>query len=125
MSLDIGFPNILDQSQARTGSNILIHGGCSSVGCFAMTNPVSEEIHQLTMAAIDAGEDIVPVHVLPFRMNDLNMASQEPSPWMPFWNNLKEGYDVFERTKAAARRQRLQRPLYLPRNACRRVRGPD
>ena len=99
VSLDIGYPNILDQSQARTGSNILIHGGCSSIGCFAMTNPVSDEIHQLTMAAIDAGEDIVPVHILPFRMTDLNMAVQEKSPWMPFWNNLKEGYDMFERTK--------------------------
>ena len=99
MSLDIGYPNILDQSQARTGSNILIHGGCSSIGCFAMTNPVSDEIHQLTMAAIDAGENIVPVHILPFRMTDPNMAVQEKSPWMPFWNNLKEGYDMFERTK--------------------------
>ncbi len=99
VSLDIGFPNILDQSQARTGSDILIHGGCSSVGCFAMTNPVSDEIHQLTMAALDAGEEIVPVEVLPFRMTDENMAAQIASPWRPFWNNLKEGYDLFERTK--------------------------
>ncbi len=99
VSLDIGFPNILDQSQARTGSDILIHGGCSSVGCFAMTNPVSEEIHQLTMAAIDAGEAMVPVHILPFRMTDQNMVAQDASPWKPFWNNLKEGFDVFERTK--------------------------
>lgn len=99
VSIDIGYPNILDQSQARTGSDILIHGGCSSVGCFAMTNPVSEEIHQLTLAAIDAGEDLVPVYVLPFRMTDQNMVAQAASPWKPFWNNLKEGYDLFERTK--------------------------
>ncbi|MET1047086.1 MAG: murein L,D-transpeptidase family protein [Hyphomicrobium sp.] len=99
ISIDIGFPNILDQSQARTGSDILIHGGCSSVGCFAMTNPVSEEIHQLTLAAIDAGEELVPVHVLPFRMTSENMIAQDASPWKPFWNNLKEGYDLFERTK--------------------------
>jgi len=116
VSLDIGYPNILDQSQARTGSNILIHGGCSSIGCFAMTNPVSDEIHQLTMAAIDAGENIVPVHILPFRMTDLNMAVQEKSPWMPFWNNLKEGYDMFERTK---------RPPAVPAHALpRRFAGP-
>ena len=78
-SLDIGFPNILDQSQARTGSSILIHGGCSSIGCFAMTNPVSDEIHQVTVAAIESGEQIVPVHVFPFRMTDKNMAAQESS----------------------------------------------
>jgi murein L,D-transpeptidase YafK len=98
-SLDLGFPNVLDQSQARTGSSILIHGGCSSVGCFAMTNPVSDEIHQLTVAAIDAGEQFVPVHVFPFRMTDKTIAAQSSSPWKAFWNNLKEGYDVFERTK--------------------------
>jgi murein L,D-transpeptidase YafK len=99
ISIDIGFPNILDQSQARTGSDILIHGGCSSVGCFAMTNPVSEEIHQLTLAAIDAGEELVPVEVFPFRMTNENMIAQSASPWKAFWNNLKEGYDLFERTR--------------------------
>ena len=98
-SLDIGFPNVLDQSQARTGSDILIHGGCSSVGCFAMTNPVLDEIHGLTMAAIDAGETFVPVHILPFRMTDENMKAQLSSPWFAFWQNMKEGYDLFERTK--------------------------
>jgi murein L,D-transpeptidase YafK len=98
-SLDIGYPNILDQSQARTGSMILIHGGCSSIGCFAMTNPVSDEIHQLTVAAMDAGERIVPVHIYPFRMTDKAMAAQSSSPWIAYWNNLKEGYDMFERTK--------------------------
>lgn len=98
ISIDIGYPNVLDQSQARTGSDILIHGGCSSIGCFAMTNPVSEEIHQLTLAAIDAGETLVPVHVLPFRMTNENMIAQSGSPWKSFWNNLKDGYDLFERT---------------------------
>jgi len=98
-SLDIGFPNILDQSQARTGSSILIHGGCSSIGCFAMTNPVSDEIHQMTVAAMEAGEQIVPVHIYPFRMTDENAAAHSSSPWSAYWNNLKEGYDMFERTK--------------------------
>lgn len=98
-SLDLGFPNILDQSQARTGSSILVHGGCSSIGCFAMTNPVSDEIHQMTLAAMDGGEQIVPVHVFPFRMTDKNLAAQDASPWKAFWTNLKEGYDLFEQTK--------------------------
>jgi murein L,D-transpeptidase YafK len=99
ISIDVGYPNILDQSQARTGSDILIHGGCSSIGCFAMTNPVSEEIHQLTIAAIDAGQPLVPVQILPFRMTTENMIAQDASPWKSFWTNLKEGYDLFEQTK--------------------------
>jgi murein L,D-transpeptidase YafK len=98
-SLDIGYPNVLEQSQARTGSMILIHGGCSSIGCFAMTNPVSDEIHQLTVAAMDAGERIVPVHIYPFRMTDTQMAQRSESPWKAYWTNLKEGYDLFERSK--------------------------
>ena len=97
-SLNIGFPNILDQSQARTGSNILIHGGCSSVGCFAMTNPVMDEIHLLTESAIDGGQEHVPVQVYPFRMTDQNMQANASSPWMNFWANMKEGYDAFEKT---------------------------
>jgi murein L,D-transpeptidase YafK len=78
---------------------ILIHGGCSSIGCFAMTNPVSDEIHQLTLAAMDAGEQIVPVHIYPFRMTDAHMAERSESPWKAYWTNLKEGYDLFERSK--------------------------
>ncbi|WP_246317209.1 L,D-transpeptidase family protein [Hyphomicrobium methylovorum] len=97
-SLNIGYPNILDQSQARTGSDILIHGGCSSIGCFAMTNPVSDEIHDLTTAAVNSGQQIVPLHILPFRMTELNMAAHDASPWKAFWTNLKEGSDLFERT---------------------------
>lgn len=96
-SLDLGFPNIFDQSQARTGSDILVHGGCSSVGCFAMTNPVMDEIHLLTTAAIEAGQPEVPVQVLPFRMTDENMKANANSPWAAFWTNLKEGSDYFER----------------------------
>src|SRR5262249_17473826 len=39
-SLNIGFPNSFDRAYGRTGSYILVHGGCSSIGCFAMTNAV-------------------------------------------------------------------------------------
>lgn len=99
VSIDIGFPNILDQLQARTGSDILIHGGCSSIGCFAMTNPVMDEIHQLTIAAIEAGQQEVPVAVFPFRMNNANMTANLNSPWMVYWSILKQGYDIFERTQ--------------------------
>jgi murein L,D-transpeptidase YafK len=100
-SLNIGFPNILDQSLARTGSDILIHGGCSSVGCFAMTNPVMDEIQTLTEAALDSGEDHVPVHVYPFRLTAENMTAHADSPWLNFWQNMKAGYDAFEQSHKA------------------------
>lgn len=98
-ALNLGFPNVFDHSLARTGDNILIHGGCSSVGCFAMTNPVMDEIHNLTTAAIEGGQEYVPVHVFPFRMTEENMKANANSPWAGFWANLKQGYDAFEKTR--------------------------
>lgn len=98
-SLLINFPNILDQAEARTGTDILIHGGCTSVGCFAMTNPVSDEIHRLTTAALDAGQEYVPIHIFPFRMTEENMRTHQSAAWQGFWANLKEGFDAFEKTK--------------------------
>lgn len=98
-SLNLGFPNIFDKAQARTGSYILVHGGCSSVGCFAMTNPVIDEIFRLTQAAIIKGQQHVPVHVFPFRMTEANLKKHDHADWRGFWQNLKQGYDAFEETR--------------------------
>jgi murein L,D-transpeptidase YafK len=97
-SLDIGYPNTFDKALGRTGSFILVHGGCTSVGCFAMTNPVIEEIFALSEAALAKGQERIPVHVFPFRMTQANMDAHADSPWNGFWSNLKEAYDAFERT---------------------------
>lgn len=98
-SLNLGFPNVYDKSLARTGSYILVHGGCSSVGCFAMTNPVIEEIYRLTQTAIIKGQQHIPVHVFPFRMTEANLKKHASSEWQGFWQNLKEGFDSFEETR--------------------------
>lgn len=99
-SLNLGFPNAFDKLNQRTGSYILVHGGCSSVGCFAMTNAVVTEIYDLVEQALKAGQEHVPVHVFPFRMTEANMQTYgRNSEWMPFWRNLKEGYDAFEQTR--------------------------
>lgn len=97
-SLNIGYPNSFDRAHGRTGSYILVHGGCSSAGCFAMTNAVMAEIFTLTEQALKAGQDRVDVHVFPFRMTDANLAQHAASPWHDFWLNLKEGYDAFQET---------------------------
>jgi murein L,D-transpeptidase YafK len=102
-SLNLGFPNAFDKSFSRTGSYILVHGACSSVGCFAMTNAVIEEIYNLTEASIKEGQEHVPVHVFPFRMTAANLEKHKSSPWIDFWSNLKQGHDAFERTRQAPR----------------------
>jgi murein L,D-transpeptidase YafK len=102
-SLDLGFPNALDQALNRTGSFILIHGGCSSVGCFAMTNTVTAEVYDLTEKALKGGQERVHVHVFPFRMTEANLAGYQNNPWIGFWRNLKQGYDAFEQTRLPPR----------------------
>jgi len=99
VAINLGFPNAYDSAHNRDGSYILMHGGCSSVGCFAMTNPVIGEIYALAKAAIRNGQRYIPVHVFPFRMTDEAMAAHESSPWRDFWVSLKAGYASFERTR--------------------------
>ena len=87
----------------RSGSHILIHGGCASIGCFAMTNAVSLEVFKLATDALDAGQPHIPVHVFPFRMTEENLAKYDEPRWQHFWRNLKEGYDLFNRTSRPPR----------------------
>jgi murein L,D-transpeptidase YafK len=98
-SLDLGYPNAFDRSHARTGSYVLLHGGCTSTGCFAMTDPAIEEIFSLSRAALRRGQRRIQVHVFPFRMTAENLAGHTDSYWQGFWANLKEAYDLFERTR--------------------------
>ena len=98
LSFDIGYPNAYDQFHQRTGSLIMIHGDQVSVGCFAMTDPVIEEIYLVVSTALERGQSEVPVHSFPFRMTEARMqqARTEDSPWLDFWENLREGHDLFE-----------------------------
>lgn len=98
-SLDIGYPNAFDRVHARTGSSILVHGGCTSTGCFAMTDRVMDEIFRLSRAALWNGQKRIALHIFPFRMTAENMAAHADSNWQGFWANLKDAYDVFERTR--------------------------
>ena len=102
-SLDLGFPNALDRAQSRTGSYILMHGGCRSIGCYAMTNPVMEEVYALSEQALRQGQDRIQVHVFPFRMTDANLSVFADHKWHDFWLGLREAYDLFEQTHTPPR----------------------
>ncbi len=97
-SFNIGFPNRYDRSHGRTGSYLMVHGGCVSIGCYAMTNDGIDEIYGLGKAALGKGQKRFPVHIFPFRMTEQNLALRQASEWIDFWQNLKEGYDIFEKT---------------------------
>jgi murein L,D-transpeptidase YafK len=114
-SFNLGFPNSFDRAHNRTGSFLMVHGGCSSVGCYAMTNPVIDEIWKLVTAAIERGQARIQVQVFPFRMTEENLSDRRSSPHAQFWADLKRGYDAFEserlppRVAVCARRYQFQR----------------
>lgn len=102
LAINVGYPNKYDQAHERSGSAIMIHGECSSSGCFAMTDPYIEEIYLLSEAALINGQDYFRVQIFPFRMTDANMQRHNKWRWYSFWENLKEGYDFFEQHKRPA-----------------------
>ena len=96
LSFNLGFPNAYDRAHGRTGSFLMVHGDCLSVGCYAMTNPGIEVIYGLVEAALGNGQTQVPVHIFPFRMSDENLARHRQNRWSGFWRELKPAYDQFE-----------------------------
>lgn len=98
LAINLGYPNAYDRTFGRTGSNIMIHGECSSRGCLAMTNDQIEEIYALARETLAGGNRSFQVQVYPFRMTAENFAAVQDSRNLEFWNNLKLGYDVTEVT---------------------------
>jgi len=98
LSFNLGFPNAYDRAHRRTGSYLMVHGACVSIGCYAMTNAGIEELYGLVQAALSNGQGRVQVHAFPFRMSASNIDRYSDHEWIDFWWNLKQGYDVFEAT---------------------------
>jgi murein L,D-transpeptidase YafK len=96
LSFNIGFPNAYDRAYGRTGQDIMVHGDCTSAGCYAMTDGVVEEIFILARQALEGGQAAFQIQAYPFRMTAANMAAHKEDQWYDFWKNLKEGYDYFE-----------------------------
>jgi murein L,D-transpeptidase YafK len=96
LAFNTGFPNKFDRAWGRTGANLMVHGDCSSAGCYAMTDAQIEEIFALARETFKGGNTNFQLQIYPFRMTPANIARHASSAHLPFWNNLKEGYDSFE-----------------------------
>jgi murein L,D-transpeptidase YafK len=99
LAINTGFPNAYDRANGRTGAFLMIHGDCSSAGCYAMTDEQVAEIYALARESFFGGQKSFQIQAYPFRMNPLNMARHRNSPHMAFWKMLKQGYDHFEVTR--------------------------
>lgn len=100
LSFNLGFPNAYDRQLGRTGSALMVHGGCSSIGCYAITDAKVDEVYAMVEAALDAGQEAIDVHAFPFRLTETALAREANNPWQSYWRNLKQGFDLFELTAA-------------------------
>jgi murein L,D-transpeptidase YafK len=98
LSFNLGYPNAFDQALGRTGSQLMVHGDCSSRGCYAMTDEQITEIYALGRESFFGGQRAFQVQAYPFRMTPANLARHRNSPHFAFWKMLKVGNDHFEAT---------------------------
>ena len=101
LALNIGYPNVLECHLHYTGSAIMIHGDCVSIGCYAMTDDNIDEIYTYVYKALAAGQAQVAVHIFPFKMSDANLLNHRKAQWQSsqqLWQMMQPVYRVFEAT---------------------------
>ena len=99
LSFNVGYPNAYDKAHGYTGGLIMVHGDCSSAGCYSMTDEQIAEIYAIAREAFSGGQQAIQMQSMPFRMTPENLAKHRLDPNMPFWKEIKTGADSFEVTK--------------------------
>jgi murein L,D-transpeptidase YafK len=110
LSLGLDYPNTADRlaSSSRPGGAIYIHGDCVTIGCIPITDDGIEEIYVAAVLARSGGQVMIPVHIFPTRLTDDAMGAlardhTSSTELVRFWQNLKEGFDRFERDRRPPR----------------------
>jgi murein L,D-transpeptidase YafK len=99
LSFNLGYPNKLEAALGYSGEALMVHGACSSSGCYALTDEGVAEIYAVARDALKGGQPAFQVQAFPFRMTPQNMAENRSDPNFAFWADLKRGYDIFEITR--------------------------
>jgi hypothetical protein len=99
LSFNVGYPNAYDRAHGATGGSVMVHGICSSAGCFAMTDAQIADIYALSRDSFAGGQRSIQLQAYPFHMNAQNLAKYRLDPNMAFWRELKKGNDHFEASK--------------------------
>jgi murein L,D-transpeptidase YafK len=100
LSFNVGYPNAYDRAYGRTGGNVMVHGVCSSAGCFSMTDEQVADIYAIARESFAGGQREIQLQSYPFHMTAENLAKFRLDPNIDFWKDLKNGSDHFEVTKA-------------------------
>ena len=121
LAFNTGYPNAYDRAWGYTGSELMVHGDCSSRGCYAMTDEQIQEIYALARESFFGGQKSFQLEAFPFRMTALNMAKHRNNPNFAFWTMIKKGCDHFEAThrepKVAVCEKRYVFDAGAPKNA--------
>lgn len=104
LSLRINYPNTSDRilgNRNSLGGDIFIHGDCVTLGCIPLTDDKIKEVY-LSCVLTKAAGNKIPVHIFPFRFDDqykyvLNTSKSRYKKHVKFWENLKTGFDYFEK----------------------------
>ena len=99
LAFNVGYPNAYDRAYGRTGGSVMVHGVCSSAGCFSMTDEQVADIYAIARDAFRGGQREIQLQSYPFRMTAENMAKYRLDPNIDFWKELKNGSDHFEVAK--------------------------
>jgi hypothetical protein len=78
---------------------VMVHGVCSSAGCFSMTDEQVADIYAVARDAFRGGQRQFQLQSYPFRMNAENLAKYRLDPNIAFWKEIKKGSDYFEVAK--------------------------
>jgi murein L,D-transpeptidase YafK len=101
LAFNIGYPNSYERQKGYTGSALMVHGECVSIGCYAMGNENIEEIYTVLQSALENNQPFARIHIFPFRFTPkiMNNAKVKRLKMYSFWRNLNEGYTFFEKSK--------------------------
>ena len=99
LAFNVGYPNAYDRAYGHSGGNVMVHGVCSSAGCFSMTDKQVDDIYAIARDALRGGQREIQLQSYPFHMTPENMAKYRLDPNIDFWKELKNGADHFEVTK--------------------------
>lgn len=107
LSLRVDYPNVVDRRagmNGRLGGDIYLHGGCETVGCVPITDEHIKELYWLAAEVRGNGGGVIPVHIFPTRLDEAGMEwlggfFGHDSGLMGFWEEMRAGYDWFQRRR--------------------------
>jgi murein L,D-transpeptidase YafK len=106
LSMHINYPNAADKilkTNENAGGDIFLHGNCASIGCIPITDDGIKEVYWLAVLARTSGLREIPMEIFPARLSDAGFKAlagehRNQPELNAFWGNLKEGFDLFEKT---------------------------